>query len=213
MRGRHHRRLLGYRRGAGAALRPRTASVLGLISRRSRSQGLPGNAVSYAVDVTDEARARRGGAGLHPPLRRARPGDRQRRHRERHQRRGSARCRQAAEDPRGQRRRPRRDARRIRAGDARSRARHACRHRERRWLPRPGRQRRLLRLEVGGDHLDGKPARRALRQRRLGGLHLPGLHRHADDARQPLPHAFPAVRRRSRAAHRARDRRASAGSR
>jgi len=38
------------------------------------------------------------------------------------------------------------------------------------------------------------------------GLHLPGLHRYADDPRQPLSHAVPAFRRRSGAAHRARHR-------
>jgi hypothetical protein len=71
---------------------------------------------------------------------------------------------------------------------------------ERRRIPRPGGERRLLRVQVGGDHLAGEPARRDVRQRGFGGVRLPRLHRHADDARQPLSHAVPDQRRRRGAA-------------
>jgi NAD(P)-dependent dehydrogenase (short-subunit alcohol dehydrogenase family) len=183
--------ITGASSGIGEALArhyAREGATLGLISRRKvDAEGLPEEVISYAVDVVDEAALtaaaqdfmRRFGA---PDLVIANAG--------------------------------------IGAGTEGAEIRHVAMLRkiletnvvglaatlaafapamraagERRGLPRPGRQWRLLRLEIGRDHLDGEPARGAARKRHFRRMRLPGIHRHADDARQPLPHAVPALGR------------------
>ena len=60
--------------------------------------------------------------------------------------------------------------------------------------------RRVLGVEGGGDHLSREPARRDARQRRRGRHDLPGLRRDAADRAQSLPDAVPDARRRRRGA-------------
>ena len=92
---------------------------------------------------------------------------------------------------RHQQHRPGRHLPSLRRRDGRARQRPPGRHRQRRRDPRPAGPRRLLREQGRRGRVLRKPARRNARQRRQGRHALPGLHRHAADAGQPLRHAVP----------------------
>ena len=68
--------------------------------------------------------------------------------------------------------------------------RHARRRGERRRLSRIAGLRRLFRVQGRGDHVSRKPARRTARHGRRRRDDLSGIHRHADDARNPYRMPF-----------------------
>ncbi len=160
--------ITGASSGIGEALARHYASpgvVLGLISRREAVVGLPGTVVSYPLDVTDAAALEQAAADFvrrfgAPDLVIANAGV------------GVGTLGEDLADIAKLRRVLEVNVtglaatlRRVYAFNEKSGARNARRHCQRRRLPRARRKRRLLRLQGGRDHVDGKPAGRSSTER------------------------------------------------